>query len=170
MPPLWAAFPEAPKANGRRCQRNDRQPMCAGHTTAVKSECEPVKTPEPMNPHFSQPSPDIYEQNYHDLIGEEFIRLRGAGFDLSSFDRELLRDWHERGVPLHVPMNVLADAADRIRRMGGPRVRSLSYVKEEVEARFAELVEGHVGCGGCEKSYCAGAGSRETGDGEVAKA
>ncbi len=97
-------------------------------------------------------------QFYHQAIGEQFISVRGAGFALSPHDLVLIDKWFFDGVPLHIPMNVLSDVAERISRNGGEgRIRSLSYVQEEVEARFAELVERHVGCGGCEKPYC-GAG------------
>jgi hypothetical protein len=96
------------------------------------------------------------EQVYAETIGEEFIEVRGAGFDLSALDRELIAKWFGEGVPLHLPVNALAVVAERFRQAGRARVRSLAYIQEEVEAGFAELLEGHVGCGGCDRPYCAG--------------
>jgi hypothetical protein len=89
-------------------------------------------------------------------IGDEFIQLRASGFDLSALDLALISKWYEWGVPLAIPLRVIADVKE-YRELKRPtlRVRTLSYVQEEVEAQFAELVEGHVGCGGCQQSYCA---------------
>lgn len=98
------------------------------------------------------------ESAYAQSIGDKFIEVRGYGFALSPFDLQLIDKWESRGVPLFIPMNVIADIEERFQVSGSRsqvRIRGLSYIEEEVEARFSELVAGHVGCGGCEKSYCA---------------
>lgn len=100
------------------------------------------------------PITDLIEVNYHNLIGEEFIALRGFGFALSPVDLKLIDDWESRGVPSFIPLAVIGDVSDRVNLKGARRPRSLAYIKEEAEARFTELLEGHVGCGGCEKPYC----------------
>lgn len=105
---------------------------------------------------------DISETVFAQEIGDEFIQLRGSGFGLSGLDMELISQWYEMGVPLAIPLLVIANVKE-YRELKRPtlRVRKLSYVQEEVEARFAELVEGHVGCGGCQRSYCANQQVRE---------
>jgi len=99
---------------------------------------------------------DISETVFAQEIGDAFIQLRGSGFDLSALDVDLISKWYEWGVPLAIPLRVMADVKE-YRELKRPtlRVRTLSYVQEEVEAQFAEMVEGHLGCGGCERSYCA---------------
>jgi hypothetical protein len=102
------------------------------------------------------------------MIGEEFVALRGFGFALSPADLKLIDDWEQRGVPVFIPLNVIGEIADRVNVNGARRPRSLAYIEEEVEARFAEILEGHVGCGGCNRPYCAGVWRRESGVGEAA--
>lgn len=86
----------------------------------------------------------ISEADYAAEIGETFIGVRGAGFSLSPHDIEQISGWFNAGVPLHIPVAVLGEVGER-RRQQGRRVRSLAYVKEEVEARFAEWKEMRVG-------------------------
>jgi hypothetical protein len=120
-----------------------------------------------MNPPITHPAlPDIYEQNYHTLIGEEFIKLRGFGFALSPHDMRLIDAWEAMGVPVFIPLTVMEEIGER-RSANQQRPRKLAYIQEEVEARFAELIEGHVGCGGCGKPYCAGVGTMESGVGSL---
>lgn len=92
--------------------------------------------------------PDAYSQTVADL----FIRLRGRSLCLSPMDIDLIQRWKGDGVPLHVAVNAIEEVMGNHR---GRRVRSLSYCSEEVAARFAELLERHAGCGGCDKPYCA---------------
>lgn len=86
----------------------------------------------------------ISEADYAYEVGESFIGVRGAGFNLSAHDVALITEWYEAGVPLHIPVGVLGEIAER-RRGRGERVRALSYISEEVEARFAEWLEMRVG-------------------------
>ncbi len=105
------------------------------------------------------------EAEYAQLIGDRFLEIRGRGFSLSPFDMRLIVEWFEQGVPAFIPMNVMADIEDYMQRSGlkagtsrgtSRRIRGMAYIQEEVEARFSELLQGHVGCGGCEKAYCIG--------------
>jgi hypothetical protein len=84
----------------------------------------------------------ISETEYAATVGEAFIDVRGAGFDLSPFDLEQITEWFRDGVPLQIPVAVLNEVTERRRPS---RVRSLAYVKEEVEARYAEWLRGRVG-------------------------
>ena len=86
----------------------------------------------------------ISEADYAAEIGETYIGVRGAGFNLSAADVEQIDAWFSAGVPLHIPLAVLSEVGERRRQSGG-RVRSLAYVKEEVAARFAEWKEMRVG-------------------------
>lgn len=96
----------------------------------------------------------ISDELYAQTVGDEFIRIRGAGLVLSPLDLDLITKWHELGVPLHIPLTAMAEVEGYRRQKPELRVRGLSYIREEVESSFAELLEGHVGCGGCEKPYC----------------
>jgi hypothetical protein len=90
--------------------------------------------------------PSISEGVYAGEVGDKFIELRGAGFDLSPLDLELISEWQERGIPLHIPIGTMNDAASwRASKCPEMRIRSLSYFTEEVEARYAEWLEGRVG-------------------------
>jgi hypothetical protein len=87
----------------------------------------------------------ISEADYAQTVGETFIQVRGAGFNLSPLDLQQIGEWFEEGVPLHIPVAVLTEVSERRRQSGGERVRALTYVSEEVEARYAEWLEGRVG-------------------------
>jgi len=85
------------------------------------------------------------EERYAREIGDKFIQLRGRGFDLSPLDYQLIDDWFKRGVPVFIPLNALAGAEEYRLRKPELRVRGLSYISEEVDASFAEWLEGRVG-------------------------
>ncbi len=106
-----------------------------------------------MKQPFSQENAGALNKNYHETIADLFIRLRGRSLSLAPLDVQMIDDWHKRGIPLHLVVNTIEDVVGNHR---GKRIRSITYCADEVEARFAELLEGHVGCGGCEKSYCSG--------------
>ncbi len=102
-----------------------------------------------MNRPFAQENPSAY----HETIADLFIRLRGRSLSLAPLDVQMIDDWHERGIPLHLVVNTIEDV---VGNHHGKRIRSISYCADEVTARFAELIEGHVGCGGCDQPYCSG--------------
>lgn len=85
-------------------------------------------------------------EDYAQTVGEMFIILRRRGFDLSPLDLQLISEWHGQGIPLHIPLGAMSDAAAwQERKRPDIRVRGLAYVKDEVEARYAEWLEGRVG-------------------------
>jgi len=107
----------------------------------------------PVPPATARVEPDIFEQTYHGMIAEEFIELRGSSPILSPTDMQLIDNWHKLGIPVGLALRSIRQVMTNRR---GRRIRSISYCREEVEASFAEMLEGHVGCGGCEQPYCAG--------------
>jgi hypothetical protein len=65
---------------------------------------------------------------------------------LSPLDWALLEGWKEHGIPLHIVLRAIEQVFDRHEAKGQRRsVKSLHYCKEEVEAQFAEWLEGQVG-------------------------
>ncbi|HVF57722.1 MAG TPA: hypothetical protein VM934_16335 [Pyrinomonadaceae bacterium] len=86
--------------------------------------------------------------NYFTEIEDTFIRRRGKHLLLSPLDWALIESWKEMGVPLHVALRGIEKSFDshaaRPRRRS---VKSLMYCQEEVEAQFAEWLEGQRGAG-----------------------
>ena len=82
------------------------------------------------------------EQNYVETIADLFIRLRGRSLMLAPLDTQLIQDWREKAIPLHVVVRSIEEVMGNHRRR---RVRSLSYCAEEVEASYAEWLELRVG-------------------------
>src|SRR5215207_6146528 len=84
--------------------------------------------------------------NYFTELEDAFIRRRGRHLLLSPLDWALIESWKEMGVPLHVALRGIERAFDshasRPRRRS---VKSLMYCQEEVEAQFAEWLEGQRG-------------------------
>src|SRR5215207_4039133 len=84
--------------------------------------------------------------NYFTELEDAFIRRRGKHLLLSPMDWALIESWKETGVPLHVALRGIERAFDshasRPRRRS---VKSLMYCQEEVEAQFAEWLEGQRG-------------------------
>lgn len=104
-----------------------------------QSRSTPAAQPAPARDSPSEPGAgDIYEST----VGEAFIRLRGRSPILSPLDAQMISDWRERGIPLHLALNAIEEVMGNHR---GKRVRSIGYCAEEVEARYAEWSEGRVG-------------------------
>lgn len=99
--------------------------------------------------------------NYYTEIEDTFIRRRGKHLLLSPMDWALIESWKTSGVPLHVALRGIERAFDsHDARPGRRTVKSLMYCQEEVEAQFAEWLQGQRGAAG----DAAGA----NGDGEAA--
>ena len=84
--------------------------------------------------------------NYYTEIEDTFIRRRGKHLLLSPLDWALIESWKAMGVPLHVALRGIERAFDS--HAARPRkrsVKSLMYCQEEVEAQFAEWLEGQRG-------------------------
>ena len=84
--------------------------------------------------------------NYYTEIEDTFIRRRGKHLLLSPMDWALIESWKTMGVPLHVALRGIEKAFDSYEARPRQRsVKSLLYCQEEVEAQFAEWLEGQRG-------------------------
>ena len=90
--------------------------------------------------------PRVNYFNYYTEIEDAFIRRRGKHLLLSPLDWALIESWKAMGVPLHIALRGVERAFDshaaRPRRRS---VKSLMYCQEEVEAQYAEWLEGQRG-------------------------
>jgi hypothetical protein len=99
--------------------------------------------------------------NYYTEIEDTFIRRRGKHLLLSPLDWALIESWKAMGVPLHVALRGIERAFDS--HAARPRkrsVKSLMYCQEEVEAQFAEWLEGQRGKSGDEEGDSSGTRGR----------
>jgi len=86
--------------------------------------------------------------NYFTELEEAFVRRRAKHLWLGPVDWALMEVWKERGIPLHVAIRGIERAFDSYESKPRHRtVKSLLYCREEVEAQFAEWLEGKVGSG-----------------------
>lgn len=86
--------------------------------------------------------------NYFTEIEDTFIRRRGKHLLLSPLDWALIESWKEMGVPLHIVLRGIEKSFDsHAARPRNRSVKSLMYCQEEVEAQFAEWLEGRRGAG-----------------------
>lgn len=80
---------------------------------------------------------DETPQSYFEVIEQAFIRLRGAPFLLTSADWELTRQWHQKGIPLAVVEQALADVFERRLAKGKDnKLWGLRQCKRAVEAAW----------------------------------
>ena len=86
--------------------------------------------------------------DYHAVVTEYFLGLRGGGLLVSPLDEELVRDWERRGVPVSVVCRGLRagleDAAAR-RGPGAPPPRSIRALRFAVEDAWRAYQAGRVG-------------------------
>ncbi len=84
--------------------------------------------------------------NYYTEIEDTFIRRRGKHLLLSPLDWALIESWKTMGIPLHIALRGIESAFDSYAVRPRKRsVKSLMYCQEEVEAQFAEWLEGQRG-------------------------
>lgn len=84
--------------------------------------------------------------NYYTEVEDAFIRRRGKHLLLSPLDWALIESWKTMGVPLHIALRGIESAFDSYAARPRKRsVKSLMYCQEEVEAQFAEWLEGQRG-------------------------
>ena len=84
--------------------------------------------------------------NYFTELEEVFVRRRAKHLWLGPVDWALMEVWKERGIPLHVAIRGIERAFDSYESKPRHRtVKSLLYCREEVEAQFAEWLEGRTG-------------------------
>jgi hypothetical protein len=86
--------------------------------------------------------------DYHAVVTEYFLGLRGAGLLVSPLDEELVREWERRGVPVAVVCrglrSGLEDSAVR-RAPGAPAPRSIRALRFSVEDEWRAYQLGRVG-------------------------
>jgi hypothetical protein len=104
--------------------------------------------------------------NYYTEIEDTFIRRRGKHLLLSPLDWALIESWKKMGVPLHVALRGIEQSFDSFEARPRRRsVKSLLYCQEEVEAQFAEWLEGQRGSQGAGAvAETNGAGASESKD------
>ena len=86
--------------------------------------------------------------DYHAVVTEYFLGLRGAGLLVSPLDEELVREWERRGVPVAVVCRGLRggleESAER-RGPGAPAPRSIRALRFSVEDEWRAYQLGRVG-------------------------
>ena len=84
--------------------------------------------------------------NYFTEIEDAFVRRRGKHLFLSPLDWALMETWKQQGIPLHIVLRGVERSFDSYESRPRKRsVKTLLYCQEEVEAQYAEWVEGRVG-------------------------
>ena len=84
--------------------------------------------------------------NYFTEIEDAFVRRRGKHLFLSPMDWALMETWQQQGIPLHIVLRGVEKSFDSYESRPRKRsVKTLLYCQEEVEAQYAEWVEGRVG-------------------------
>lgn len=81
---------------------------------------------------------------YFTDIENAFCTRRGKHGFVGPTDWQLMEEWKERGVPLHVVLNAI-DNVFKNRKDNSRKVNSISYCKDEVEALFKEWRDSQVG-------------------------
>jgi signal recognition particle GTPase len=85
--------------------------------------------------------------NYFSEIEAAFIRRRGRNLLLSPLDWDLIETWQERDIPLQIVIRAIEDVFDAYDKKETKRraIKSLSYCKDEVEARHEEWIAAQTG-------------------------
>src|ERR1700682_5172838 len=84
--------------------------------------------------------------DYFTDIEEKFVELRGKALHLSPLDWQLIQQWKDDGVPLHIVIGAIEEVfKNHEARKSRRTISSLGYCKPEVEAQFAEWKESRVG-------------------------
>lgn len=79
---------------------------------------------------------------YARAIERALGRLRGRPVVLSPKDWELVTDWHQRGVPAGLVLEVAEEASARTGGGGGGPPRTLAYLAPAVEEAFRVVADG----------------------------
>ncbi len=86
--------------------------------------------------------------NYLLEVSDLFLRRRGGTLNLSPLDWQTISEWELHNIPLHVVIRAINDVFDIIEQKPKhlrPRVKSISYCSEEIEAAFENWREMQVG-------------------------
>jgi len=85
--------------------------------------------------------------DYFTEIENAFVRRRGRNLLLGPVDWQLMEKWEKEGIPLRIVLATIDDVFDQIeddpKRTGS--IRTLSYCKDAVEARYRSWLESQVG-------------------------
>ncbi|QQS40973.1 MAG: hypothetical protein IPM63_16640 [Acidobacteriota bacterium] len=85
--------------------------------------------------------------NYFSEIESAFVRRRGRNLLLSPVDWALIESWEKEGIPLKIVLSTIDELFDQLeadpKRAGS--IRTLSYCKDAVEARYRTWKESMVG-------------------------
>lgn len=85
--------------------------------------------------------------DYFSEVERAFVRRRGRNLLLSPVDWSLLEEWEKRGIPLKIVLATIEEVFDQLDAEPdrARSVRTLSYCKDAVEARYKSWREGRVG-------------------------
>jgi hypothetical protein len=85
--------------------------------------------------------------NYFTEIEEHFLRRRGGGLLLSTFDWALIETWKDAGIPLEAVLRGIDAAFDKYdqRRSRTKKINSLAYCSQAVLAAAEDMKEAAVG-------------------------
>lgn len=86
--------------------------------------------------------------NYLLEVSDLFLRRRGGTLNLSPLDWQLISEWELQRIPLRIVIRAINDVFDNIEQKPKnlrPRVKSISYCQEEIEAAFENWREMQVG-------------------------
>ncbi|MCO6512273.1 MAG: hypothetical protein J5I65_15930 [Aridibacter famidurans] len=85
--------------------------------------------------------------NYFSEIESAFVRRRGRNLLLSPVDWALIESWEKEGIPLKIVLSTIDELFDQLeadpKRAGS--IRTLTYCKDAVEARYRTWKESMVG-------------------------
>ncbi|HUF04844.1 MAG TPA: hypothetical protein VMM38_11805 [Aridibacter sp.] len=85
--------------------------------------------------------------NYFSEIESAFVRRRGRNLLLSPVDWALIESWEKEGIPLKIVLSTIDELFDQLeadpKRAGS--IRTLTYCKDAVEARYKAWKESMVG-------------------------
>ncbi|REJ83358.1 MAG: hypothetical protein DWQ36_23870 [Acidobacteria bacterium] len=74
---------------------------------------------------------------YFQRIEREFVDRRGAPLLLSPKDWQVIRGWHEQGIPLELVLRTVAELFEQRREAGkSPRVNSIAYCAPAVQSAW----------------------------------
>jgi hypothetical protein len=81
---------------------------------------------------------------YARAVEKSFSALRGRPVILSPRDWSLVADWHARGIPLRLVLEVLGEVGEARKRRGADPPRSLAYLAPAVEEASAVFLSGRM--------------------------
>lgn len=86
--------------------------------------------------------------NYFTEVSDLFIKRRGTTLNLSPLDWQIIAEWENEQIPLHIVIRAINDLFDKIEEKPKrlrPRVKSIAYCADEIEIAFEEWLSLQVG-------------------------